>query len=119
MLKEGTYYTDTVQIGPEHSGLTIQNEDGANVTVSGGVPLSIGAADWKPDPLMKGSCGQRSFAPACVCAHSWAQQGGCNPKRFEWNRRVVHGALVGCVGLGPGGQPQSGPRIRHTCRETR
>ena len=51
VLNAGTYHTDTVQIGKEHSGLTIQNATGAAVTVSGGVPLSIAASDWKPDPL--------------------------------------------------------------------
>lgn len=54
VLKAGTYHTDTVNIGAEHSGLTIQNDAGAAVTVSGGVPLTVAAADWKPDPLMKG-----------------------------------------------------------------
>lgn len=54
VLKAGTYYTDTVQIGKEHSGLTVQNAPGEAVTVSGGVPLSVAASDWKPDPLMKG-----------------------------------------------------------------
>ena len=54
VLNAGTYHTDTVQIGKEHSGLTIQNAAGAAVTVSGGVPLSIAASDWKPDPLKPG-----------------------------------------------------------------
>ena len=54
VLKAGTYYTDTIQIGKEHSGLTIQNAAGEAVTVSGGVPLSLAASDWKADPLMKG-----------------------------------------------------------------
>ena len=54
VLKAGTYYTGTVNIGKEHSGLTIQNAAGEAVTVSGGVPLTVAAADWKPDPLMKG-----------------------------------------------------------------
>jgi|EP01046_Picozoa_sp_COSAG06_P042502 hypothetical protein len=54
VLKAGTYHTDTVQIGKEHSGLTIQNAAGEAVTVSGGVPLTVAASDWKADPLMKG-----------------------------------------------------------------
>lgn len=54
VLRAGTYYTDTVHIGKEHSGLTIQNYAGEKVTVSGGVPLSIAAADWKKDPAKAG-----------------------------------------------------------------
>ena len=39
------------QVGPEHTaegGLTITNYNGEHAVVSGGTPIKIGKADWKP-----------------------------------------------------------------------
>ena len=52
MLRAGTYYTDTVHITEELAGLTIQNYNGENAVVSGGVPLTIPASAWKPYPQL-------------------------------------------------------------------
>jgi len=46
-LREGTHYlSDTVTIGPELSGLVIQNHNGEEATVSGGVPFKVEASAW-------------------------------------------------------------------------
>jgi hypothetical protein len=39
--KRTSYYTDTVNIGADKSGLTIQNFNGEAATVSGGVALNL------------------------------------------------------------------------------
>jgi len=48
-LRAGVHYTpETVELGVEHSGLTIQNYAGEEAVVSGAVPLTIPATAWKP-----------------------------------------------------------------------
>ena len=55
LLRGGTHYTpQTVEIGPEHSGLTIQNYAGERAVVSGAVPLSIPASAWTPHKIGSG-----------------------------------------------------------------
>ena len=54
VLRKGTYHTATVDIGADKNGLTIQNYNGEEVTVSGGVPLNLKPSDWKKDPAMEG-----------------------------------------------------------------
>jgi hypothetical protein len=46
LLRGGTYYTQGETLGPEHSGLTLQNYEGEHAVVSGGVPLD--GATWQP-----------------------------------------------------------------------
>jgi hypothetical protein len=47
LMRGGTYYLAApIELGPHHSGLTIQNYDGEHVTLSGGVPLSITRPAW-------------------------------------------------------------------------
>lgn len=46
MLRKGTYYSPGEVLGPEHSGLTIQNYNGEHAVVSGGVPLT--GVTWAP-----------------------------------------------------------------------
>ena len=53
LLRQGTYYTSGEVLGPEHSGLTIQNYEGEHAVVSGGVPLDNIA--WKPFKVQKPS----------------------------------------------------------------
>jgi hypothetical protein len=46
LLKGGTYYTKGVVLTPAHSDLTIQNDAGAEVTVSGAVPVTNSKDKW-------------------------------------------------------------------------
>ena len=47
-LMEGTFYlSSTIKLGSQDSHLTIQNYNGANSVVSGGIPLSFGNSDWQ------------------------------------------------------------------------
>eukprot|EP01060_Flectonema_neradi_P036466 TRINITY_DN7008_c5_g2_i1.p1 TRINITY_DN7008_c5_g2~~TRINITY_DN7008_c5_g2_i1.p1 ORF type:complete len:938 (+),score=167.75 TRINITY_DN7008_c5_g2_i1:72-2885(+) len=53
-LREGTFYlSDQLLLTPAHSNLTIQNYNGENVTVSGGVPLSTPKQAWKKDLIIE------------------------------------------------------------------
>jgi hypothetical protein len=52
VLRAGTYYTDTVDITSDLSGLTIQNYNGESAVVSGGVSFTIPASAWKPCPQL-------------------------------------------------------------------
>lgn len=54
LLRSGTHFTDQIQLGPEHSGLTIQNYNGEYATVSGGVPFTLSAGAWTPYKIEKG-----------------------------------------------------------------
>jgi hypothetical protein len=46
VLREGTFHEQQIHLGPEHSGLTIQNHNGEHAIVSGAVPL-----DCHPEPV--------------------------------------------------------------------
>ena len=46
VLKAGRYHTPGIVLSKQHSGLTIQNDDGAEVTVSGAVPFKTPRAKW-------------------------------------------------------------------------
>lgn len=46
LLKAGTYHTAGVTLTPAHSGLTIQNYQGADVVVSGAVPVKSTRDKW-------------------------------------------------------------------------
>jgi len=49
LVRGGTYELEsTILVNEDHSGVTIQNYDGENVTVTGGVSFTINAADWTP-----------------------------------------------------------------------
>jgi hypothetical protein len=41
VLRAGTYYTQQIELGPEHSGLTVQNFNGEHATVSGTFSLTF------------------------------------------------------------------------------
>lgn len=47
VLRKGTYYSKQVVLGPEHERLTIQNYNGEEAVISGGVPI-IPLAKWQP-----------------------------------------------------------------------
>ena len=48
-LRGGTYeIAETLEIGPEHSGLTLQNYRGEAAVLSGGSAFSVAAGDWAP-----------------------------------------------------------------------
>ena len=46
LLRAGRYHTAGVVLTPSHSDLTIQNEDGAQVVVSGAVPVANSKGKW-------------------------------------------------------------------------
>ena len=76
LLRRGTYHLDApLLIGPEHSGLTLQNYPGEAVTLSGGRPFSLPKAAWKPFV-------QRTYwdpAPAFNNVYGLAVSGGDTP----------------------------------------
>eukprot|EP01060_Flectonema_neradi_P039947 TRINITY_DN896_c1_g1_i2.p1 TRINITY_DN896_c1_g1~~TRINITY_DN896_c1_g1_i2.p1 ORF type:complete len:953 (+),score=255.36 TRINITY_DN896_c1_g1_i2:56-2914(+) len=55
LLREGTYFSGQNDLTVEFSGLTIQNFEGENAVVSGGLPLSIKKESWKPYKLVPSS----------------------------------------------------------------
>ena len=49
LLREGTHVVEeTIQLGPENSGLSFQNFEGEKAIVSGAVPFSVAQEQWKP-----------------------------------------------------------------------
>eukprot|EP01060_Flectonema_neradi_P004382 TRINITY_DN12821_c0_g1_i1.p1 TRINITY_DN12821_c0_g1~~TRINITY_DN12821_c0_g1_i1.p1 ORF type:complete len:937 (+),score=210.86 TRINITY_DN12821_c0_g1_i1:61-2871(+) len=53
-LRKGTFYlSDQLVLTKVHSNLVIQNYNGEDVTVSGGVPLTTPKDSWKPDSIIK------------------------------------------------------------------